>query len=107
MSKRNARALRALRGRCEAAAWMSRSATGVSSTDVSSSPAGAPLSRRCGCSSTTRTSTSTGGTTVARSPSPSRLRWVHGPMLDLAMAMGWIPFAALGWFWENDTDRLT
>ena len=34
-------------------------------------------------------------------------RWVHSPPVDLAMTLGWIPFAALGWLWQDDPVRLT
>jgi hypothetical protein len=55
-----------------------------------------------------------GATVTRRSPTTQldrrerlRPRWVHGPLLDLAMVLCWVPFAALGWLWQTDVHRLT
>jgi hypothetical protein len=43
---------------------------------------------------------------IADAPAPSRARWVHGPALDAAMALSWVPFVALGWLWQGQSSRL-
>jgi hypothetical protein len=45
-------------------------------------------------------------TAIADAPAPPRARWVNGPALDTAMALSWVPFAALGWLWHDDSSRL-
>lgn len=50
--------------------------------------------------------------TTANAPVPaaapsSRTRWVHGPVLDVAMSFCWVPFAVAGLVLQDDTDRLT
>jgi hypothetical protein len=49
----------------------------------------------------------TAGAIAAQTPTVPRSRWVRGPVSDLAVAASWIPFAALGWIWQGDSDRLT
>ena len=47
-------------------------------------------------------------TTAATLPaSRPRTRWVHGPVLDVAMALCWVPFAAAGLVLQDDPDRLS
>lgn len=47
-------------------------------------------------------------TTAATLPaSRPRTRWVHGPVLDVAMALCWVPFAAAGLALQDDPDRLS
>ena len=37
----------------------------------------------------------------------TRARWVHGPVLDVAMALSWVPFAVLGLVLQDDTEQLS
>ena len=39
--------------------------------------------------------------------SRARARWVHGPVLDVAMALCWVPFAIAGFVLQNNTDKLS
>ncbi len=35
-----------------------------------------------------------------------RTRWIRQPAWDVAMALSWIPFAALAVYWDGDSDRI-
>ncbi len=39
--------------------------------------------------------------------SARRARWVHGPVLDVAMALCWVPFAVAGLALQDDTEQLS
>lgn len=46
-------------------------------------------------------------TPTPAAPAASRTRWVHGPVLDVAMALCWVPFAIAGLVLQDDTDHLS
>ena len=46
-------------------------------------------------------------TPTPAAPAESRTRWVHGPVLDVAMALCWVPFAIAGLVLQDDRDHLT
>ncbi len=35
-----------------------------------------------------------------------RTRWIRQPAWDVAMALSWIPFAALAVYWDGDSNRI-
>lgn len=46
-------------------------------------------------------------TPTSTPPAVSRTRWVHGPVLDVAMALCWVPFAVAGLALQDHPDRLS